>query len=120
MPAMVSFACCLWLRASGRLCLEEAGSGTSLSLPLAQGWLSPQRCTWDAESSTALVTEVNATASVSWIRIATRMNRMIAAVVLQALALGGIAQAPQPPAPEQQLLALLNLERHHAHLAVLQ
>jgi hypothetical protein len=48
------------------------------------------------------------------------MIRMIAAVVLQALALGGIAQAPQLPAPEQQLLALLNLERRHAHLAVLQ
>jgi len=57
---------------------------------------------------------------VSWIKIATKMKRVIAAIVLQALALGGIAQAPEPPAPEQQLLTLLNVERRHAHLAVLQ
>ena len=55
----------------------------------------------------------------SWIRIATKMKRVIAAIVLQALALGGIAQAPEPPAPEQELLTLLNVERRHAHLAVL-
>jgi len=47
------------------------------------------------------------------------MKRVIATIVLQVLVLGGIAQAPEPPAPEQQLLALLNLERRHAHLAVL-
>ena len=66
------------------------------------------------------VTEVNATASTTWIKIANRMKRIIVAVVLQALVLSVSAQAPEPPAPEQQLLTLLNVERGHAHLAALQ
>lgn len=48
------------------------------------------------------------------------MKRVIVAVLLQALALGTNAQAPEPRAPEQQLLNLLNLERSHSHLAALQ
>src|SRR5215472_4920401 len=55
----------------------------------------------------------------SSIKIPNRMKRIIVSIVVQALALVGMAQAPQPPEPEQQLLALLNLERRHAHLAVL-
>jgi len=68
----------------------------------------------------AVVTEVSAPASVSWIKIASKMNRIIFAIILQALALGGVAQAPEPPTPEQQLLTLLNLERRQAHLTVFQ
>src|SRR5260370_11368577 len=73
-----------------------------------------------AVSFRAVVTEVSAPASVSWIKIASKMNRIIFAIILQALALGGVAQAPEPPTPEQQLLTLLNLERRQAHLTVFQ
>jgi hypothetical protein len=48
------------------------------------------------------------------------MKRIIVSIVVQALALVGMAQAPEPPSPEQQLLTLLNLERRHARLAVLE
>jgi len=48
------------------------------------------------------------------------MNRIVVATVWLALALAGMAQAPEAPSPEQQLLTLLNLERQHAHLTVLQ
>jgi uncharacterized protein YkwD len=48
------------------------------------------------------------------------MNWTIVAIALQALVLGGIAQAPEPPSPEQQLVKLLNVERQKLRLPALQ
>jgi uncharacterized protein YkwD len=48
------------------------------------------------------------------------MNRIVVAIVWPVLALAGMAQAPEAPSPEQQLLSLLNMERQHAHLTVFQ
>jgi len=45
---------------------------------------------------------------------------MVFAIAVQALALSGITQAPAPPSPERQLLALVNMERLHAHLIAFQ
>jgi hypothetical protein len=47
------------------------------------------------------------------------MNPIVVAIVWPALALAGMAQAPEAPSSEQRLLALLNMERQHAHLTVL-
>ncbi|HLW55226.1 MAG TPA: CAP domain-containing protein [Candidatus Angelobacter sp.] len=44
------------------------------------------------------------------------MQRVIIAIMFQALALTGAAQAPPAPAAEQQMLKLLNIERQHAGL----
>jgi uncharacterized protein YkwD len=44
------------------------------------------------------------------------MNRIIVAIFVQALCLAGAAQAPEPPAPERELLELVNQERKNAGL----
>ena len=49
-----------------------------------------------------------------------QMNRFIVAIALQSLALSGMAQAPEPPSAEQQLLKLLNLERQKLGVPALQ